>query len=362
MDFLRVASLAIVVAGHWLAIVPYVENGIAGGRMLYNVDPRFWPVTGIFQVIPLFFFVGGFANFTSYASLRAAGDEDRFWSHRLRRLLVPTLVLLGCWLGLEAVLNILEVGGPGPLRGMKLGNITPFAALWFLGVYLGLVLLAPATIRFHQRFGVWVPVGLVGSVALVDLLAFGLDHPSLLGVNIILVWLIPHQLGYFYADGRLRRLSTGWLLAIAGLALLAVLLLTSLPIYGRNLLDNGVTLIGITAPTLPFAVLCLLIVALALIARRPLTAWLARRTPWRVVNAANSIVMTVFLWHMTAYFAVVVALAGMGASLPAGPDAVWWLERPLFLLLPALVLVPLVWVFGRFERPAARRRSAAVAG
>jgi len=185
---------------------------------------------------------------------------------------------------------------------------------------------------------------------------FGLNRPLLLAINILLVWLLPHQLGYFYADGRLKRLSVVQLIGTAAASLLVLALLTSLPIYSRNLLDNGMTVIGITAPTLPFIAISVWIVAGALAIRVPLMSWLARPSPWRVVSALNSVVMTVFLWHMTAYFAVVVILSRVGLKLPDAPDSTWWIERPLFLVLPAIPIAGLVWLFARFEKSAARKR------
>jgi len=41
-------------------------------------------------------------------------------------------------------------------------------------------------------------------------------------------------------------------------------------------------------------------------------------------------------------------------SLP-GPMAAWWLQRPLWLVVPGIVLAVLVAVFARFELP--RRRT-----
>jgi hypothetical protein len=37
------------------------------------------------------------------------------------------------------------------------------------------------------------------------------------------------------------------------------------------------------------------------------------------------------------------------------PTARWWLERPVWIALPGLVLVALVSVFGRFETQGRRR-------
>ena len=350
MDLLRLGSLLVIVAGHWLGIVPSVHGGVIAGVMLYDQDPRYWPVTWLFDMVPLFFFVGGFANAISYRRLRDSGRASEFRSRRLLRLLMPTLVFIGVWLVIEAGLTILDVGGTGPLRGMRWGFMTPFAPQWFLGVYLVIVLLVPWTLRLHEKVGLLVPAAMGASVVAVDLLAFGLHHPRLLGINIVLVWLLPNQLGYFYADGRLQtvpaRLWAG--LAVGLLILLTVL--TSLPWYGRNLLDNGITIIGITAPTVPFLVLSMLAIAVVMAARNRLGQFLEAPTASAAVARLTPFAMTIFLWHMTSYFVAVVLLAAIPIPFPSGPDVTWWLERPLFLLLPAALLLPLLWLFGRFER------------
>lgn len=350
MDLLRLGSLLVIVAGHWLGIVPSVQGGVIAGIMVYDQDPRYWPVTWLFDMVPLFFFVGGFANAISYRRLRDSGRASEFRSRRLVRLLMPTLIFMGVWLVIEAGLTILDVGGTGPLRGMRWGFMTPFAPLWFLGVYLVIVLLVPWTLRLHEKVGLLVPAAMGASVLAVDLLAFGLHHPRLLGINIVLVWLLPNQLGYFYADGRLQAVPARLWAGIAVALLILLTVLTSLPWYGRNLLDNGTTIIGITAPTVPFAVLSMLAIAVVMAARNRLAQFLEAPTASAIVARLTPLAMTIFLWHMTSYFVAVVLLAAIPIPFPSGPDVTWWLERPLFLLLPAALLLPILWLFGRFER------------
>lgn len=357
LDLLRLASLAVVVAGHWLVLIPTVDRGVISGTLLYDVEPAFWPLTWAFDVLPLFFFVGGAVNYLSYTRPRRSPGGGAFRVRRLRRLLQPTFVFLGAWAVVEIVLRLLQPGIGGFPPGMRLGHMTPFATLWFLGVYLVVVLLAPVTIRLHVRLGARVPAALLLAVALVDAAALGTGHPQVLAINVLLVWMLPHQLGYFYADGRLERLGATRIAVGGAAALAGAAVLSALPWYGWNMLDNGVTVLGITTPTLPYAMTGLGIVAAALLVRPALAGLLRRPAIWRLVARANPAVMTVYLWHMTAYFAVVAGLAATGVPLPAGPTATWWLERPLFLVLPAAALVPLVIAFSRFETGARRRLS-----
>jgi hypothetical protein len=87
----------------------------------------------------------------------------------------------------------------------------------------------------------------------------------------------------------------------------------------------------------------------------PAERWLRRRRPWLVVVAANSVVLTVFLWHMTAVLLLIGVLwwANLLPTPPVG-TAGWWLGRLPWLLLLTVVLAGLVAVFGRFERGSRR--------
>ena len=64
---------------------------------------------------------------------------------------------------------------------------------------------------------------------------------------------------------------------------------------------------------------------------------------------ANGVAMTVFCWHMTALVAVI-GLAGL-VGLELGDQATlgWWLARPLWVLLPGVVLAGLVALFRGVE-------------
>jgi hypothetical protein len=70
---------------------------------------------------------------------------------------------------------------------------------------------------------------------------------------------------------------------------------------------------------------------------------------WLVIVAANTVVLTVFLWHLSA-FVVAAALLAEPAGLVAGPgSAAWWAAKPVYLVLAAAVLVLLVAATARVE-------------
>jgi uncharacterized membrane protein len=123
----------------------------------------------------------------------------------------------------------LDLGGRGLLRGVRPpGATVPFGPLWFLAVYFVVVMTSPVTLWLHRRFGVAVPIALVVGAIVVDIVRFGLDHPSAGEANVWLVFLLPHQLGYFYADGSLTRLPRSVFVAMAVTGFAAMMALTNL--------------------------------------------------------------------------------------------------------------------------------------
>jgi hypothetical protein len=90
-----------------------------------------------------------------------------------------------------------------------------------------------------------------------------------------------------------------------------------------------------------------------LIAAEPLgRRWLARPERWRRLSRVNDAAMTVYLWHMVPV--IVVALAAYPDGLAPRPQigsGAWWALRPVWLAVLAAVLVPLVAVMMRADRP-----------
>jgi fucose 4-O-acetylase-like acetyltransferase len=118
VDFLRVASIVAVVFGHWFIGVIWRRGGKIGTVSAIGLTGWLWIATWFLQVIPLFFFVGGFSNLVSFRSYRRRGRSvGAFLSSRAERLLRPTAVFLGVWLVIEVALHLLDAGGPAGCGG-----------------------------------------------------------------------------------------------------------------------------------------------------------------------------------------------------------------------------------------------------
>ncbi|GAA3341486.1 acyltransferase family protein [Amorphoplanes nipponensis] len=347
VDLLRVASLGVVIAGHWLMAVPVTGTG--GGLRVTNVlalAPQLRPATWLLQVMPVFFLVGGFAHATALASIRRrGGGYADFARSRTARLLRPTAVFLAVWLAL-ALGAALSGQDDGLVRTALRTAVQP---LWFLAVYLGLVALAPVMERLHRRFGARVPIVLLAVAAGVDVLRFA-GHPRIAALNLLVVWAGVHQLGFFYADGTLQRGGRRLALLLAGAGLGAVLLLTTVGPYPVSMVGvPGEAMSNMSPPTVALAAHAVWLTGLVLALRGPATRLLGRARVWRAVVAANGLAMTAFLWHLTAAFAVLVAFGGWSPGAPG--SAGWWATRPLWLGAAALVTAGLVVTFRRFDTP-----------
>ncbi len=334
VDFLRVFSIGVVVAGHWLMAA--FETGPSGLRATNALATVPWAhyLTWLFQVMPLFFLVGGFAHATGLAR---GGSYADFVRARVGRLLRPTAVFLAVWTGLALVL---EVTGHQDGIG-KIASRTVVQPLWFVGVYLGVMALAPPMYRWHRRHGALVPVALFGAAAVVDTVRFGVGFDGVGVVNLALVWLAAHQLGFLYADGVLTRRVAG---AMAAGGVLAVAVLTRF--YPVSMVGMpGERVSNMNPPTLALAAHAVWLIGLALLLREPVSRWLGQVRVWTAVIAANGVVMTVFLWHLTALFVGQAVLFATGVDVPAAGTVLWWATRPLWLVALGLVCAALVSLF-----------------
>jgi hypothetical protein len=343
IDLLRVASLGTVVLGHWLMAV---VTGDGVGNLL-AVVPELQLLTWALQIMPVFFFVGGFSHALSYRSMRRTQPGGSVYSAflraRLQRLLRPTMVFILVWGAAALIVQLL--GGEGGLTAVALRLVAQ--PLWFIGIYLAMVAFTPPLLKLHERYG-WGAFGaLVAGAVLVDGLRFVAHVPFVEFLNFAFVWLAVHQLGFLRADGRIRMpslLAATGLVAAAGLVAVGPYPLSMVGLPGERVSNMA-------PPTL--ALLChgLWLVGAVELLRTPGTRLVRRAGVWRAVVAANGIAMTAFLWHLTAMLGVYGALLALDVPLPEPASAAWWAQVPLRIAVAAALTALLVAAFRTFERP-----------
>ncbi|MEV8636464.1 acyltransferase [Streptosporangium sp. NPDC051023] len=346
IDLLRVFGMALVVLQHWsMPVLSFAEGRISTGNALSTGWA--WAITWISQVMPLVFFAGGAANAISWRGSVRRGETIPAWlAVRLRRLALPVVPLAAVWIPLPHLLLALGI----PQQPVDTASRLAGQLLWFLAIYLVVVAVTPRMLRLNTVYGWRVPVALAAGAVVVDVVRFatGLEVAGFL--NIGLVWLAVHQLGFLYADGRLGR---PWTLALAGYGTAAALVAFG-PYPGSMIGMPGAAVSNMAPPTVALLAVGIGQIGLAM-ALRP---WITEFARWpgvaRTLRWAGTKMMTVYLWHMSALFVVTaVVVVGLGVSTPEPGTSAWLSGWPHWLLMLTLALWPLLRLFARFEAPSA---------
>jgi len=350
VDFLRALSIFAVVFGHWLMAAPYIADGaIHIGSMLEHQQWTRW-LTWAFQVMPVFFLVGGYSNGISWQSAQRKGQSYGEWLQlRLQRLIGPVLPLILMWVILGAGAQMLGLSA----QMVKVASQMALIPIWFLAVYVIVVVLVPVSYQAWQRFG-FKSFGVLALAAVFDdWLFFAADLRQFGWLNYGFVWLAVHQLGYAWRDGYLAGARQGLAWVVGGAAVL-IALITIGPYPVSMVSVPGQEVSNTLPPKISMLALGIVQCGLLLSIETPMRKWLARATPWAAVVLVNSMIMTVFLWHLTAStLAIGVAMLFNNAGLNMMPgSAAWWATRPLWIVVYLVALLPFALGFGRFERSA----------
>jgi hypothetical protein len=349
VDFLRALSICAVVFGHWLMAAPYISDGsIVISNMLEHQAWTRWLTWG-FQVMPVFFLVGGYSNGVSWQSALEKGQSYSEWLQvRLQRLVGPVLPLIALWIVLAAGAQML---GVHPTM-VKVSSQMALIPVWFLAVYVMVAVLAPAMYAAWRKYG-FLSFGALVVLAVANDSLFFSGFESLGWLNYAFVWLAVHQLGFAWRDGYLAGIRQGLAWMAGGLVMLTGLIVLG-PYPVSMVSVPGQDISNTLPPKVTLLALGIAQCGLLLSMEKPMRHWLANLTPWTWVVLINSMIMTMFLWHLTASTlsigaALLVDDIGLKA-IPGSGD--WWMLRPVWIAVYLLALLPFALLFGRFERSA----------
>ncbi len=347
-DLLRVVAIFAVVYGHWvLTDITYSGGRLSGLDALEYVAWGRW-VTLPLQVMPVFFLVGGYANAVSWTAHHARGETWTTWVRgRGMRLLWPVSV----YVAVAAV-----AAGAAMADGVPSGELAQAGwlialHLWFLPVYLLLIAVTPVMLAAQRRWRLVVPAAMAVAAACVDAFVLGPRLPVIGFANYFLVWGSAHQWGFAWHDGSLTRDRwRPWLLAGAGLALLAGLLAWG-P-FPVDMIGAGERVTNTGPPSVALLALAGTQTGLLLAAEPAVNRLLARERWWRLFRWLNPKVMTIYLWHMAPVAIAAVSLypTGLMPQAPIG-SAHWWVLRLAWFAVLTVLLVPLVAAVTWAERP-----------
>ena len=365
IDLLRFGCLVVVVILHSMMSAAVVgPDGAVEPTVALSGTPGFAAASWFFQIMPLFFIIGGYAGITGWRRARARGGTwTDYLRARLRRLAVPVAVLIGlAGIGLSVAG---ELGVSADLLGeasLRIGQ-----PLWFLAVYVGLTAVVPIAVHFHETAPRRSLAVLAGAVIVVDGLVAITGVTGLGYLNFLFVWPLVQQLGFFYADALDRpvRRPITWFVLVA--ALLSLVGLVATGVYSPNMLVNlnpptgALVLLGVVQ-------MCGLRLGHARLSRMlnaadentttstgeaALDPRVLRAQIWgRLIAWGNRYGMHVYLWHMSI---VIILIGGLGTlaqavSLVPGASGLvlpeigssWWWATRLPWLIVVMVLSGLV--------------------
>ncbi len=173
MDLYRVVALLLIVVGHWVAAcLTFSDGAFWRENPLVDLPWTQW-LTWIFQVVPVFFVVAGYASAVSWGHRSAEESRQDWLRRRLARPVGPTAVYVVFMLIVVAVLSAVGVAG----MELEFGAWAVAMHLWFLGIYVLVVALTPVAVAAHRRWGLWVPLAMVVAVAALDAASLGAHVP-----------------------------------------------------------------------------------------------------------------------------------------------------------------------------------------
>jgi peptidoglycan/LPS O-acetylase OafA/YrhL len=348
VDFLRSVSILVVIIGHWMIATAYVVDGeMIAGHLLAGRPELHW-LTWLFQVMPIFFIVGGYSNAVSLESAKRKGIGYAGWlSARLNRLVAPLLVLLVAWAAIAIVMSLLGA------RAEVIQTVSQAALIptWFLAIYIVVVILAPLAYTFWRRFGFTSFLVFVAGAALMDVAFFVADMQWLGWTNYLWVWLAVHHLGFAWRDDRLGRVAKRLLFSAVGFG--ALWLLTSYGPYPLAMVGSpDPELSNTLPPKITLLALGIFQFGLLLALEEPMRRALNGLRLWTATVLINSMIMTVYLWHITVmviFAALLYTAGGLGLGIEPGSSE-WWWTRPVWIAILFVLLLPVALMLSPLER------------
>ncbi|MFN2525985.1 MAG: acyltransferase [Actinomycetota bacterium] len=340
IDLLRSLATTTVVLWHWVFTIlvwradgPHADNPIGYVSGL-------WSLTWVLQVMPLFFVAGGFVHARAWARDRSQkGAWAKFVKRRAVQLGVPALVLIAVVAGAGIAVAFLHAGGdPWVPRGILL----VLSPLWFLVVYMVLVVTVPIWDALDRRWGELVPIALGVATMGIDLVRFRFGHPEVAWFNMVLVWGAAHQVGWSWERLREAPVRFGHSLMLIGFA--GLVGLTNMGLYPRSMVGTTSTVdrfSNMGPPTLPIVALLIFQVGLVVAYRERVIEFAERRPVRRFIAWLSDNAMPLFLWHTVGFALFYAAMRALG-SVPEEPNLLWWVSRPLWVIGPALLTLPLL--------------------
>ncbi len=307
IDFLKVIGLMMMIFNTFYLIR---FNYSFGEYLIYNLsfsDSHVTTYTWFTAGMILFFFSVGFTNKIAwYANVGRDGSQWKFLTDRVNALLGPVIV----WISVVTIiLNVYSREYSLPLFFTSQDDgvvpLTEFIMwpLWLVSIYLVVVIFSPLTLFLHKT-NPYLTLGMfVLSTVAIDALDFSIAFSYLKLINYLIFWLGIHQLGYFFADGKIFSYKSSF---FTSLSLIAYGYL----FYKFNSSSDFMSLSSYRLietsnedpPTIYYLIASMGLISLFLLVRKPIEKLLENNFIWIVFSFFHANIFTLFLWHMFVLF------------------------------------------------------------
>ncbi len=335
IDFTKIIGLIFLITNSF-SLLRFQESG--GELFVENLSVNSQSLTVFTWFtagMSLFFFSMGFNNLIAwYSNVGRDGSQWNYLVDRINTLLGPVIV----WIfSSTIVLNILSRSEnfPNYLTTSQDG-IMPSVEfilwpLWLVSIYLVMVIFAPFTIFLHKKYPYATVLGLITMTILIDNIDFSLNLSYIRLFNYLFFWIAIHQLGYFYADGKILKVNLNVFRYIT-LFTYGYLFYQmsdsnpylSLASYRLTSLNNE------DPPTTTYLIASIGLICLFLSLKNVIENILSNQKIWLLISHVHSNIYTVYLWHLFVFF--IIYIFGFNVYFV-----------PIFLLIIA-------FVFGNYER------------
>ena len=335
IDFTKVIGLLFLIVNSFLFLrleessgELFVTNLSAESQSLIVIS---WFTAGM----SLFFFSMGFNNLIAwYSNVGRDGSQWNYLVDRINTLLGPVLV----WIfSSTIVLNILSRSSnfPNYLTTSEDGIMPSIEfilwPLWLVSIYLVMVLFAPLTIFLHKKYPYATVLTLFTMTVLIDNIEFSLNFSYIKLFNYLFFWIAIHQLGYFYADGKIQEVNVNVFryLTVFSYGYLFYQISASnkylsLASYRLSSLNNE------DPPTTFYLVASIGLISLAFTLKNLIDKMLSNQKIWLLISHIHANIYTIYLWHLFIFF-------------------ITYLVSGNFYLVPVFFILVSI-LFGNYER------------
>jgi hypothetical protein len=187
--------------------------------------------------------------------------------------------------------------------------------------------------------------------ALTDIAFFVADIRWLGWGNYFWVWLAVHHLGFAWRDDRMGGPVQLLVYSAIGFAALWILIFHGpYPLAMVGSPDEGLS--NTAPPKITLLALGVFQFGLLLALEKPMRRVLNNLRVWTATVLINSMIMTVYLWHITVmaiFIALLYLAGGVGLGIEPGTSD-WWLSRPIWIAVLLVLLLPVALLLSPLER------------